>query len=309
MYWFILFFFACSIPKKSESKAGVVSMSVGGGFIPSGDANIFYRVFGSGPPLLIINGGHGLDSQEFSKPAQSLAQNGFQAIIFDRRGLGQSTLENIDESTITMDAFLMDIENLRAHFGFDSWSVMGHSFGGMLASYYVSKYPQKVNKLILSSSAGVDRNLFEGDPIAPIHKRLSEEDKKAVKEIEKRYTEGERGDLEQEFSTIIARAYVYDDSQSPIVANRLSRSDHRIGKLISEDIKRINLDTKPENQNYDSPVLIIQGKQDIMPEHIAQIAHETFPNSRLVLLDECGHYGWLDQKDTYIGSIVEFLKE
>lgn len=284
-------------------------MSVGGGFIPSGDAKIFYRVFGSGSPLLIINGGHGLDSQEFAKPAQYLAQNGFQVIIFDRRGLGQSTLDNIEESTITMDAFLMDIENLRAHFGFDSWSVMGHSFGGMLASYYVSKYPQRVDKLILSSSAGVDRKLFEGDPIAPIHKRLSEEDKKAVKEIEKRYAQGERGELEQEFSQIVARAYVYDDSQSSIVANRLRRSDHRIGKLISEDIKRINLDTKPENQNYDSPVLIIQGKQDIMPEHIAQIAHETFPNSRLVLLDECGHYGWLDQKEKYIGSIVEFLKE
>ena len=284
-------------------------MSVGGGFIPSGDAKIFYKVFGSGSPLLIINGGHGLDSQEFAKPAQYLAQNGFQVIIFDRRGLGQSTLENIDESTITMDAFLMDIENLRAHFGFDSWSVMGHSFGGMLASYYVSKHPQKVDKLILSSSAGVDRKLFEGDPIAPIHKRLSEEDKKAVQDIEKRYAQGERGDLEQEFSAIIARAYVYDDSQSSIVANRLRRSDHRIGKLISEDIKRINLDTKPENKNYDSPVLIIQGKQDIMPEHIAQIAHETFPNSRLVLLDECGHYGWLDQKEKYIGSIVNFLKD
>ena len=67
-----------------------------------------------------------------------------------------------------MDAFLMDIENLRAHFGFDAWFVMGHSFGGMLASYYVSKYPQKVDKLILSSSAGVDEKLFEGDPIAPI---------------------------------------------------------------------------------------------------------------------------------------------
>ena len=220
-------FFFVWRPKKSPFDE-VVSMSVGGGFIPSGDGN-FLQGFGSGSPLLIINGGHGLDSQEFAKPAQSLAQNGFQVIIFDRRGVGQSTLENIDESTITMDAFLMDIENLRVHFGFDSWSVMGHSFGGMLASYYVSKYPQKVDKLILSSSAGVDRKLFEGDPIAPIHKRLSDEDKKAVKDIERRYAQGERGDLEQDFLRDYCSRYVYDDSQAHIVANRLGRSDHRIG--------------------------------------------------------------------------------
>ena len=309
MCWFFLIFLACRSPKNVELSRGSISMSVGGGFISSGDARIFYRVFGSGAPILIINGGHGLDSKEFATPAQYLAQNGFQVIMFDRRGVGESTLENIDESTITMDLFLMDIENLRTHFGLDAWSVMGHSFGGMLASYYVSKHPQKVEKLILSSSAGVDRQLFEGDPIAPIHKRLSEEDKKALKEIEKRYLEGEQGDLGQAFSEIVARAYVYDDSQSSIVAARLRRSDHHIGKLISEDMKRINLDTKPENQYYDSPVLIIQGKQDIMPEHIAQIAHNTFPNSQLVLLDECGHYGWLDQKEKYIGSIVNFLKD
>ena len=288
---------------------GIVSMSVGGGFISSGDARIFYREFGSGAPVLIINGGHGLDSREFATPAQYLAQNGFRVVIFDRRGLGQSTLETIDESTITMDLFLKDIENLRTYFGFDSWSVMGHSFGGMLASYYVSKHPQKVEKLILSSSAGVDRKLFEEDPIAPIHKRLSKEDKESVEDIKRRYAQGERGDLEQEFSEIIARAYVYDDSQSFIVAGRLRRSDHRIGKLISEDIKRIKLDTKPENQLYDSPVLIIQGKQDIMPENIAHIAHDTFPNSQLVLLESCGHYGWLDQKEKYISSIVDFLNQ
>ena len=46
-----------------------------------------------------------------------------------------------------------------------------------------------------------------------------------------------------------------------------------------------------------------------MPDQIAQIAHDTFPNSQLVLLDECGHYGWLDQKEMFIGSIVDFLKQ
>ena len=53
----------------------------------------------------------------------------------------------------------------------------------------------------------------------------------------------------------------------------------------------------------------IQGKNDIISVETAQEIHQTFTNSKLVLLDNCAHYGWLDSKEKYLSEIQLFLKE
>ncbi len=45
------------------------------------------------------------------------------------------------------------------HLGIGEWSILGHSFGGMLASYYASIHPEHVRLLILSSSGGINLGL------------------------------------------------------------------------------------------------------------------------------------------------------
>ena len=72
-------------------------------------------------------------------------------------------------------------------------------------------------------------------------------------------------------------------------------------------MRRINYDCKEEMKTYNGLVLILQGKNDIIPVELAKSAHEVLPNSSLVLLDQCGHYGWLDQKEKYYKAIEEFL--
>jgi proline iminopeptidase len=69
------------------------------GFIDNGDSKIHYRIFGKGKPLLIINGGPGMNSDGFAGLASSLSPNN-RAIIYDQRGTGKSTLKKIDNSTI-----------------------------------------------------------------------------------------------------------------------------------------------------------------------------------------------------------------
>ncbi|GAB1856038.1 hypothetical protein MHTCC0001_08730 [Flavobacteriaceae bacterium MHTCC 0001] len=60
---------------------------------------------------------------------------------------------------------------------------------------------------------------------------------------------------------------------------------------------------------FNSPVLIIQGRQDLVGSETAYKAHNTFPNSKLVFLNECGHYGWLEQEEKYINEILSFIKK
>ena len=60
---------------------------------------------------------------------------------------------------------------------------------------------------------------------------------------------------------------------------------------------------------FKNKVLIIQGKDDVISNEIGEIAHMAYPNSKLILLENCKHYGWLDAKEKYFSAINSFLKE
>ena len=58
---------------------------------------------------------------------------------------------------------------------------------------------------------------------------------------------------------------------------------------------------------FHRPALIIQGAQDVMDPGIAQRAHALLPESELVILDQSGHYGWLDQPEQWLSTVNAFL--
>ena len=259
--------------------------------------------------MLIINGGFGIDSVGFEGLAQELSV-AHQAILFDRRGVGASTMTTIDQRTMTMDLLVKDIEVIRRDLKLNSWSVLGHSFGGMLAAHYTATHPSRVDKLILSSSAGVDLTLFSTDNKVPIHAQLSEKDRAELKRLESMYHAGDHSaQLLERFSEILARAYVVNDELSPWVARRLRSANKKVGELLSVDLKQAQFDAKPALRSYKRPVLIIQGQHDIMIKEIAQVTLEALPHARLMILKECGHYGWLDQPQKYLSSVLSFLAQ
>jgi proline iminopeptidase len=53
---------------------------------------------------------------------------------------------------------------------------------------------------------------------------------------------------------------------------------------------------------------LIQGKQDIISAEIGEISLKAFPNSKMILLENCKHYGWLDAEEKYFNTIESFLK-
>ncbi|HLA55324.1 MAG TPA: alpha/beta fold hydrolase, partial [Flavobacterium sp.] len=127
--------------------------------ISDAGSKLHYRTFGNGKPILIINGGPGMNSNGFIPLAQRLAKTN-QTIIYDQRGTGLSALDKTDSSTVTMDLMVADMETLRKYLKIDKWTILGHSFGGMLASYYATKHPESIQSLIMSSSGGVDLGLM-----------------------------------------------------------------------------------------------------------------------------------------------------
>lgn len=278
------------------------------GYSPNLDGSkTFYRTFGKGEPILIINGGPGMNSEGFSYLAQQLAKEN-QTIIYDQRGTGKSVLKELNSKTITMKAMVNDIESLRKQLKIEKWIVLGHSFGGMLASYYATQYPNSIQKMILSSSGGVDLGLT-AYASQNINNNLTKIEQDSLAYYAAKISKGDRSK-----STLLGRgralapAYLYNKKHIPTLAERLTQGNPILNQLVWDDLEKIKFDCKPKLKSFTQAVLIIQGKQDVIKPETAEIAHKTFKNSKVVLLDKCGHYGWLDAEEEYFKTLSDFLK-
>lgn len=274
----------------------------------SDGTSIHFRVFGEGPPLVVINGGPGVDSNGFEGLAEALAAQ-HTVILFDQRGTGLSPLPEISETTITVDAHIADMEAIRNALGLSQWHVMGHSFGGILASRYVELHAEHVDKLIFSSSAGHDLTLFDTGHIEWIERQLHADELVALHELQSAYHAGDHSDaLLRRHAEVLAGAYLVTDTHRDIIAERLFRANMDIGGHLTADLKAMQFDASTALSNFRSPTLIIQGAQDIMDPAMAHRLHALMPNTQLVILDDSGHYGWLDQPDVFISTVNAFLQ-
>ncbi len=274
--------------------------------ISQGSAPIFYKTFGTGSPLLIINGGPGMNSDGFENLAKALSKNN-QTIIYDQRGTGKSVLPVLDSSTITMKLMMDDMENLRKELKIEKWSILGHSFGGMVASYYATLYPERIDKLILSSSGGIDLGLLSYAG-ASINSKLSAIQLDSVNYWAKKIDEGDTSHyVRLQRGRNLAPAYVLDKKFIPVIAERLTQGNGTINQLIWQDLQKIHFNCAEKLKTYAKPVLIIQGDQDIIKAETAERAHKVLSNSKVVFIEHSIHYGWLDNEEVFFKEVNSFL--
>ncbi|WAC02827.1 alpha/beta fold hydrolase [Lacinutrix neustonica] len=275
-------------------------------YIQSGDNTIHLTSYGQGQPILIINGGPGMNSEGFKALAQIIGKTN-KAIIYDQRGTGESKIPNINAQTITMDAMVADIEVIRKHLGLNNWVILGHSFGGMLGAYYASKHPESIRGLILSSSGGLKLDLFSRIDITS---KLTRLERDSLNYWNRKIANGDTTYLARlKRGTFLAPAYLFDKSNIPVVAERLTQGNSVINGLVWQNISAIAFDCTEGLKKIKVPVLIIQGKQDIIDLETAEVAKSALQNSELVILDNCSHYGWLDQPTLYFKHINSYLEK
>jgi len=272
--------------------------------IPISEGNLYLTTYGQGEPILIINGGPGMNSEGFTSLAKELGKNNL-AILYDQRGTGKSNISEINTKTMTMDFMIEDIETIREYFKFKKWIVFGHSFGGMLASYYVTKHPNRIKSLILSGSGGYDLSITRSLNL------LSKLTQTEIDSLNYWNTKISQGD--NSYQTLynrgkyLAPAYLYNKEHVPIIAERLTQGNQIINSLIWQNMRAIAYDCSEAFKKFNQPVLIIQGKQDVVDVSIAESTHQLLSNSQLIFIDKCAHYGWLEQPEVFYNIINEFL--
>ena len=243
--------------------------------------NINYITEGEGKNILIIHG-WGADI-ETVMPVFNHLKNRFKVYAIDLPGHGKS--DKPKEVWGTGD-FADTVKTFIDKLGIDDVTLIGHSHGGRISIVLASQYTELINKIILIDSAG----------IIP---------KRHFKYYVKVYTFKALKKLYNAF-------YFWNDKEERMKKfyKKFGSTDYRNAEGIMRDImvKVVNENLQPLLKNIKSPTLLIWGKDDTAtPVYMGEIMEREIPDSGLVVLENAGHFSYLDQFRQFKVIIDNFL--
>ncbi|MBN21510.1 MAG: hypothetical protein CL678_09515 [Bdellovibrionaceae bacterium] len=112
------------------------------------------------PLIVVLHGGPGGDYR-YLLSLKSLSSN-HQVVFYDQRGSGLS--ERVTENRLSLDSFREELHLVIEHYKGNSDRpvyIIGHSWGAMLATYYVSKYGKGIEKLVLAEPGFLNIQFFK----------------------------------------------------------------------------------------------------------------------------------------------------
>lgn len=277
--------------------------------VESNGLNVHYRVFGEGEPLLIIGGGPGDNADRYLSLAELLSNN-FKCILVDQRGTGKSSPTVFDSKTISIALTLEDFEAIRKDLELNKWNIIGFSYGGFLASLYSHFYPNSISNLVLLGSMGLNTDAFGhfGDNISS-RLQASDQQKYDFWSDSTRFAEDPKHALAEIVRSMMP-GYFFDREKSLIVSEAIKDTDFDLmgmGELIWADIEKRNLDFSKMEQKFKGSVLILHGRQDPLGESVPLSINEYYKNSKLIFVEQCGHYSWVEQPEIISNNINEFI--
>ncbi len=283
-------------------------------------AKLWVVIVGKGEPLIIIPGGPGGNHYAY-RTFDSLSVKGdIQLIYFDAFGRGKSdTAKNVKEYTLARD--IEDIEGLRKAMHLDKISLLGHSYGSLVAQGYAIKYGQNTSHLIIA-------NGFHS------YAMWQENDDNSNHEIKTNYPEvweelmaiRKKGaisssDNHQDIYGRVPYGFLY--AYNPDKFGRSGRPPYpnpfnsklyyqMVGKdgdfIVGSDIG--HFDFRKQLKNLKMPILIVAGRYDRVAVPWMQVQYKKFcPQAEFVIFEKSGHNPQVEEPEKELPLIVEFLKK
>lgn len=115
-----------------------------GHYVQSGDAKIYYEIYGKGKPLVILHGGIVGSPYEMGQFIDSLSQH-YKVIAISTRGHGKS---EIGSAVPSYEQKAEDVNAVIQKESIDKVTILGFSDGAYTAYFFVKDYPEKIERLI-----------------------------------------------------------------------------------------------------------------------------------------------------------------
>lgn len=256
--------------------------------------------FETRPILFMLHGGPGGDHLRFKQHSLEL-QDAAQLVFIDHRGSGQS--KKSKQKDYSLENNIEDIEALRKHLGLEKISLLGTSYGGVVAQGYAIRYPQHLEKLILVVTAPSYHFIDEAK--AYLEKHASKKQINASKNL----WEGSFKNPKHvaDYFKVMESMYSTSKKRKDKIKNPTVWSHEAINEGFGKFLR--TYDYTKQLKKLSCPTLVLAGEKDwICNPNQSKIIAKHIPNAKLKIFKNAGHSLANDAHDEYIKVIKRFLK-
>ena len=275
-------------------------------FVTSDGETLYYTSTGKGQRVLMLPPGPGASVNVIKSWADSLSKH-FECILLEQRGTGLSSNVKLDSTTINLKRAVNDIEDLRVHLGKPLLMICGISWGGALAQAYAASYPLNVKKIILVSSLGPDRSLFSA-----YHDNGNA--RKCQNEIDSlEYWNKQPDSQESSIQRNVSRLapYFFDRAIGKKVLQEIfihTIINPQMSNLMWKDLN-LNYDVKSTLKDYKGQCIVIKPRQDIMPEEMSYQIKDVLPQTKFIVIEQCGHFPDMEKPKEFFPILKQSLSD
>lgn len=280
-----------------------------------GGVRFWYCVSGSADalrsPVVFVHGGPGEGSQHFAALTGPRLETDALVVYFDQRGSGRSERPWRREYAIA--TLVEDLEQLRIALGVEQVSLIGHSFGALLALEYAATYPDRAASLILVS--GLSDLPATGRSVCS---RLEAIDPAAfARAMESPTASGVCNSFAAylgEESERFARESMYPNPRVGELVDSLDRVDGlrntgEIGRFLFAQADLLSYRFEGHDR-VAMPVLVVAGREDHQIGFTPQEAlAQALPDAELLVIENGGHFPHVDDPSEFSAAVLTFLRE
>ncbi len=262
---------------------------------------LFYRKYGSGPPLVILHGLYG-SSDNWVTIAKKLGET-FTVYLPDQRNHGRSPHSDLHD----YDSMRDDLHELITDLGISKFFLAGHSMGGKTAAAFAIKWPEMLNGLLIA-----DITPFAGQPNAARayerHLSILEAMNSLDPSLMKSRTEVEHA----------LKKKIGSEKITGFIMKNLQRThDNQFVWRINVSSLLMNLDRIMEGidrrsayskQVHGFPVIFLKGADSdyLLPSDYDDIK-KLFPSAEIIEIKNAGHWLHADQPEATTNSFMKLL--
>ncbi|HEU4990576.1 MAG TPA: alpha/beta hydrolase [Gemmatimonadaceae bacterium] len=273
------------------------------------DVPLYWAAYGpaGGARALVLHGGPGADHAYLLPQMLELARSR-ELVFYDQRGGGRSRGDG--RAPVTWETHVADLAALSRELGFTGTTLIGYSWGGLLALLYAAGAARDPGipapaRLVLIDPAPVTRQFreqFEAEfarrQAAPAVQAMRDE--LAGSGLRERDPEAYR---QRAFELSVA-GYFAD----PRAARNLTpfRVVGRVQQSVWESLGDYDLVADGRLSAIRCPALVVHGRDDPIPLASSEACARAM-DAELVTLDQCGHVPYVEQPAALFAAIERFL--
>ncbi len=245
---------------------------------------------------------HGLAGcwQNWLENIPRMVAEGRRVIALDLPGFG---LSEMPAEEISISGYGKCVEALCDELGLGEVVVVGNSMGGFVAAEKAIQFPDRVERLVLVSAAGISQKHLRKAPAMVIMRVVAELTARTAAKSDK----------------VVTRPRLREVALSSVIRHPSRIPTDLLWEITTYSGGKGYIDATSATLGYDFqdrlsdirvPTLIVWGDNDmIVPTKDADEYERLIPGSRKLLMEDTGHVPMIERAPTFNDELVKFLAE